>query len=209
LIGVKPEIIQGAPANRVGVLVLRQRFAVPSYGISRLGNSPWCAAVTLVVKRAVVCPAWFLRGRMKPDVTDIDPGSQRYAKRSNGPIEVLVIERVFVMINASRRVGHLVTHKPNPVVARVGFDLVHSRAGPCHNCRLHSHRRADTCKRKICRATADRKLTPGSVVIHVALPWMRLAPCVFVRRDVLGFAEIGRARIQCRVQVVHCHGDPM
>ena len=39
------------------------------------------------------------------------------------------------------------------------------------------------------------ELTIGSVVIHVALPWMRLAPGVFVRSDILRFGEIGGAWI--------------
>ena len=73
LIGVEPEIIQCAPANRVGVLILCKGFCVPRYGISSLSHSPRRAAVTLVVERAVVCPAGLLRRRVKADVTDIDP----------------------------------------------------------------------------------------------------------------------------------------
>src|SRR5205807_2788289 len=65
LIGVKPEVIQCAEANRVGILILRKRFAVPGYGITRLSDSPGHAAVTLIVKRAVVCPTGFLRRRVK------------------------------------------------------------------------------------------------------------------------------------------------
>ena len=50
-------------------------------------------------------------------------------------------------------------------------------------------------KRKIGRTTADRELAIGDVVIHVAFAGMRLAPCVFVRANVLRFAEIGRTLI--------------
>ena len=43
---------------------------------SRLSDIPWCAAVTLIVKRAVVWPARFLWRRMKVDVTDVGSGSE-------------------------------------------------------------------------------------------------------------------------------------
>jgi hypothetical protein len=142
LIGIKPEVIQCAPANRVRVLVLRKRFAVPGYGTTGLSNLPRLAAVTLVVKRAIVCPGWMLRRRMKPDVADVNAGCQRDTKRLNASIEVLVIERIFVMVNTGRRVGHLVTHKPDAVVTRVGLDLAHRGTGPGHYGGLHSHRRS-------------------------------------------------------------------
>ena len=80
MIGIEPEVIQCAEANRVRVLILRKRFAVPGYGITGLSDSPGRAAVTLVIKRAVVCPARFLRRRVKSDVTKIGPGAQRHAK---------------------------------------------------------------------------------------------------------------------------------
>ena len=72
LIGIEPEIIQCAPANRVGVLVLCKRFSVPGYGIGSLSNSPRRAAISLVVKRAVICPTRVLRRRVKSDVTDVN-----------------------------------------------------------------------------------------------------------------------------------------
>ncbi len=70
LIGVKPEVIQCAEANRVGVLILCKRFAVPHQVTVVLSDSPRRAAVTLVIKGAVVCPARFLRRRVKSDVTN-------------------------------------------------------------------------------------------------------------------------------------------
>ena len=81
LIGVKPEVVECAPANRISVLILRKRFAVPGYGIGRLSNSPRRAAVTLVVECTVICPAGFLRRRMKVDVADVNSGSQRHTER--------------------------------------------------------------------------------------------------------------------------------
>ena len=80
LIGIKPEVIQCAPADRVGVLVLRKGFGIPRYGIGGLSDIPRCAAVTLVVKCAVVCPAGFLRRGMKSYVTNVDTWSQGNAK---------------------------------------------------------------------------------------------------------------------------------
>ena len=39
-------------------------------------------------------------------------------------------------------------------------------------------------------------LTVGGVIVHVALPGMRLAPAVFMRGDILRFGKIGRAGIE-------------
>src|SRR5213596_2131299 len=75
LVSVKPEIIQRAPANRIGVLILRKCFAVPCYRATGLSNSPRLAAITLVVKRPVICPTRLLRRPMKADVTDVGSGA--------------------------------------------------------------------------------------------------------------------------------------
>ena len=75
LIGVESEIIQCAPANRVGILVLREGFTVPCQRVGSLGRRPRCAAVPLAVKRAIVCPARMLGRCMKPDVTNVSGSS--------------------------------------------------------------------------------------------------------------------------------------
>ena len=142
MVRIKTEVIERPKANRVRVLVLCKRFAVPCYGIRRLSNSPRCAAITLVVLRAVVRPAGFLWRRVKVDVADVNRRSQRHAERLNRTVEVLIIKRVFVMPYTGTWVSHFVTHKPNPVVAWIGFGLVDRRATPGHDGRLHLHRRA-------------------------------------------------------------------
>ena len=136
-----------------------------------------------------------LNRRMKFDVRDVCSGSKRDAKRLDGAIKVLVIERVFVMINAGRRVRHLVTHEPNPVVARIGFELIHRRASPRHDSRLRSH--GGGCGRKAKGLVDSAYCVPAvrSVVVHVALARMRLAPGVFVRNDVFRFGKIRRPRV--------------
>ena len=53
------------------------------------------------------------------------------------------------------------------------------------------------------RRTGNRKLAVRNVVVHIALSGVRLAPRVFVRRDVLRFGVIGRTRVQRRVQIVY------
>jgi len=203
LIGIKPEVIHRAEANRVGILILRNSLRAPRNRASVLDDSPRCAAISSISHGAVMCPAGMLNRRMKPDVRDVCSGSKRDAERLNTPIEVLVIERVFVMINASRRVGHFVTHEPDPVISRIGFELIHRRASPSHDGRLLSHSRA-------CTGKSERLVDSGygvppvrSVVVHVALTRMRLAPGVFVRDDVLGFGKVRRSRVERRVQVVN------
>src|SRR4029434_6940010 len=95
------------------------RFRVPGYGTRRLSNSPWRAAVTLVVKRAVVWPAGFLRRPLKVDIANVHPGDQGHTERLNSAVEVLVIHGIFVMPHAGSWVSHFVTHKPNHEIANV------------------------------------------------------------------------------------------
>jgi hypothetical protein len=42
-----------------------------------------------------------LRRRVKLDVTDVDAGSQRHGERLYGTIKILIVERVFVVPDAS------------------------------------------------------------------------------------------------------------
>ena len=98
------------------------------------------AAVTLVVKRAVVCPAGFLRWRMKSGVTDVGASAQRHTEGLDRPIEVLVIQRILVVVDAGTWIGDFVTHKPEAIVSRIRLHLIDRRARPSHDSRLHPHR---------------------------------------------------------------------
>ena len=101
MIGVEPEVIQGAETDSVGVLILRQSFRVPSDRGSVLHNSPGSAAITLVVERAVVCPAGFLTRCVKRDVRDVYAGCEWHAEGLDPAVEVLVVQRVFIMPHTS------------------------------------------------------------------------------------------------------------
>src|SRR6266550_2689558 len=138
LIRVEPKIIQCAPANRIGVLVLRKCFAVPHHTPS---NIPRSAAIPLVIKRAVICPAGMLRRRVKSDIADAS-GKYRYPKGLYSAVQVHVKDGVFIMPDAVGRSRHLVTDEENPVVARIGFDWDHRCPGCCpgFDSSLHSHR---------------------------------------------------------------------
>jgi len=208
LIGVESEVIQRAIANRVGVLILSKGFAVPSYGITRLSDSPGRAAVTLVIKRAVVCPARFLRRRMKSDVTEIGSSTQRHGKGLDAAIEILVEQGVLIVIDARRGIAHFVAHKPDPIVSRIRLSLIYRRPCPSRDGRVRSHGLPERGKCKV-RCAVNRKLTMGSVVIHVALPGMGLTPSVLLRRVVLRFREIGCAFIERCVQITDLHANPV
>lgn len=138
MIGIESEIIQRAPANCVGVLVLRERFAIPCQRVGGLGRRPRRAGISLAVKRTVVSESRLLRRCVKPDVSDVNSRCQRHGEGLNGAIEVFVIERVFIVPDSGRRVGHLVPHEPDPVVSRIGLDPVHRRTSPSPDRRLHS-----------------------------------------------------------------------
>jgi hypothetical protein len=160
-----------------------------------LGNIPRCAAISSISLGAIMCPAGMLKRCVKSDVAYVYSGSKRNAERLDGAIEVLVIERVFVMVNTGRRVSHFVTHEPNPVVARIGFDLIYRRASPSHDRRLLSHTGACASKTKGLVDSGYVVPTVRSVVIHVALVRMTLAPGAFVGDNVFRFGKICRSRV--------------
>ena len=139
LIGIEPEVIQRAEANGIGVLILRKGFGVPGDRACVLGNIPWSAAVTLVVKGAIICPAGLLNRRMKSDVRDVYSWPNRDAERLDRAIEVLVVESVLIVVDASRGVRHLVAHEPDAIIAVIRFDLIDCRTGPSRDCRMRSY----------------------------------------------------------------------
>ena len=107
----------------------------------------------------------------------------------------MVIDRVFIVPDTSRWVGYLIAHKPNAVVPWVRFDLIYRRASPRHNGRLLSH--GGTCFTKTKRLVNSEYavLTVGSVVIHVALSRVTLAPDAFIWDDVIRFSEVCCSRV--------------
>ena len=74
---------------------------------------------------------------MKVDITDVHSVTQGYRERLNCAVQVHVKQRIIVVPDASRRGSHLVTDKPDPIVARIRLLLRDSRASPSHNGRLH------------------------------------------------------------------------
>ena len=147
---------------------------------------------------------------MKIDVADGNSGSQRHAERLNRAIKILVIERVFIVPDSRRRVGHFEPHEPNSIVTRIWFDLAHRRGRRCPGLDggFHSHCAPDSCKREM-RGAGDIELTVGGIVKHVAFSRMRLAPRVLLRTKVSGFAKVRRTRILCCVQVADINSNPV
>ena len=82
-------------------MILRKSFRVPSNRACILRNIPRCAAITLIVERAVICPAGFLTWGVKPDVRDVYSGSERHVEGLDRAVEVLVVQRVFIVPDAS------------------------------------------------------------------------------------------------------------
>ena len=135
---IKPEIVQRAKANRVGVRIGHKRFGEPGNGNTAKADRPGHAAVTLVVKGAVVRPARFLRRRVKADVSEI---KSRHPEICDAAIEIFVIDGVFIVPHAVIWPGHLIADKEDPVASRGRLVLSHrcARGCPSHDGRLHSH----------------------------------------------------------------------
>jgi hypothetical protein len=123
LVGIEPEVIQRAPANSVGILILRKRFCLPGYGGRGLIDRS--AAISLVIKSAVVWPARFLRRRVKSDVTNINSRSYRQPGRLDSTTQAHVIEGILIVPDSSRRIGYFLADEPDAVVSRIGLDPVH------------------------------------------------------------------------------------
>jgi len=113
------------------------------------------------------------------------------------------------VIDARRGIAHLVAHEPDAIVSRIRLELIYRCTCPSFNGRLHSHGLANRGKCEEARCAVNKELMVGSVVIHVALPGMSLAPGVFMRSNISGFGEIDRALIHCCVQVIDLHKDPV
>jgi hypothetical protein len=82
-------------------LILRKGFRVPGDRACVLSNIPRRAAESSISLSAVICPTGFLTRGVKPDVRDVYSESDRYAERLDRAIKVLVVQRVFIMPNAS------------------------------------------------------------------------------------------------------------
>ena len=122
----------------------------------------------------------------------------------NPTIEVLVIERVFIVPDPTTGVRDFVAHEPDTIVARIGLDRVaHRRASPSFNGWLLSHGGSYGLETKRLIDSGYAVLTVRSVVIHVAFRGMGRAPDAFVRDDVIRFSKVLRPRVQRRIQVVN------
>ena len=209
LVRIKTEIVESAKANCVRVLILRKSFCVPGNGACVLSNSPRHAAVSNISLCAIIRPAGVLNWRMEPNVRDIDSRSKRYGERLDRAIQVLIIERVFIMPDTGTGARYSEAHEPDTIISRVGFLPVYSRAGPGHDCRLLAHRGANGAKGEVCRAATHGLLPVGRIVVHVALAWMTLAPGVFVRDDVFRFGKIGGVLVLGWNKVIRVHQNSM
>jgi len=97
LVGVKPEIVQRAPPNRIGILIGRKSFRAPGNGACVLANIPRCAAVTGIPDRSIMCPTGMLRRCVKFNISYIDSSAHRHAERLDGAIQIHVKESVFIV----------------------------------------------------------------------------------------------------------------
>jgi hypothetical protein len=145
---------------------------------------------------------------MKADVTDVDTRPQGHTKRLDSSVQVLVIQSILIVPDSGTGIGYFVSHEPEAIIARVRLDLVYCLACPRHDGRSPPDRGANRRKCEV-RCAADVELAIRNVVVHIALPGMRLAPCVLVGSDILGFGEVRRALIEVLIQIIDFNPDPM
>ena len=148
---------------------------------------------------------------MESDKTEVNPGSERYGERLNRPIEVFVVEGVFIVPLVWAKSGDFVTHKPDTIISRFWLDLIDCRpcANPFHNRRLHPGCRRHCSETEGRVGTADAKLTVGDVVKHVALAGMGHTPGVLARSDICRFGKIDGTLIEICIQVADVYTNPV
>ena len=149
-----------------------------------------------------------IRRSMEPDVAHRDSDSQRHTEGLDRAIKILVMDGVFIMPNPSGGIRHFVDNERTTIDPRLRLDRSTGRSSPGIGGRSHSHRGANGRKGET-RRPSDIVTTIGRIVIHVALPGVRLAPGVLMWRYVLRFGEVGRARIHRRVQIAPFHQNPV
>src|SRR5262249_26501710 len=140
------EVVQCAPANRIGILVLRKGFAIPSHRIRGLIETPGCAAIPSISLGTVMRPARMLRWSVETDIrqTWLENWKHNF-KGLNGAVQIHVKESVLIVPYSGVRPCYLVTDEENPITTRIRLNLVYYRARSCPglDSRLHSDGRTD------------------------------------------------------------------
>lgn len=116
------------------------------------------------------------------------------SKGLNTAIQVLVIDGVFIVPHPVIWSCNFVAHKENSIISRIGLNPLHRRASrrPSHDGWLLSHGRPRGIEAEWLVDSSYGELFVRSVVIHVALSRMALAPDAFIWDDVIRFGKIGR-----------------
>src|SRR5262249_55423231 len=127
--------------------------------------------------------------------------ARKNLERLDRTIQVLVINGVFIVVHTGIWPCHLGTNEENTIITRIGLDLRHCCSSPRYNSRLLPHRVAYEIKRERLVDSNYVDLAIGSVVIHVALIRMTLAPRAFIGHYVFRFGEVLRPGIHRCVQV--------
>ena len=122
---------------------------------------------------------------METNIAQRNADSNRNTKGLNTTIEILVIDRIFIVPYACGRIGHFINDLADAVDSAFRFDRNVSSTGPRIDCRLLANRGSG--RRKGERAGSSRNAIRSirHIVVHIALGGMRLTPCIFVRGDVL------------------------
>ncbi len=145
---------------------------------------------------------------MKTYIANVDLALPRHAERLKRAVKVLVVQGVLIVPQSGIWPRDLAPDEENTVVSRIRLIKIYCRACPCPDGRLHSRSVTYWRKREIRRAT-NKELAVRSIIKHVALAGMCLAPGVLMRRDVLRFGKVGCALVKRRVEIVDFHDDPV
>src|SRR4029078_11451215 len=97
---IKAIVVGGSPTQCIRVLILGNCRRIPAYEVRILIKRPGRVAVSGVAIRSIRWEARVIRWRVEPDVCDINSAAQWHHERLNPAIEVLVVDRILVVVDA-------------------------------------------------------------------------------------------------------------
>src|SRR2546423_1774585 len=101
---------------------------------------------------------------MEADVVLCYAGSDRKRKRLDPAIEVLIVDRIFVVPHARRGICHLICNVGNAVITRIGLDTDEGRSAPGVDRRLLPHSTANPLESEWACRIRNIDLAPRGIV---------------------------------------------
>src|ERR1044071_9176746 len=179
MVGIESEVIQGSPTNGIGILVLGKGLRAPVHLISGLIRAPGNVTKPGVSQGSIVWKPRMIQRSMKSQIAYRDSAPQGHTEGLNRTIEVLIINRVLIMVHSPDWAGYFVGNEGAPIDSRHRFNWTYGSTGPSVYRKRRSHSGTYRRKSEACR-TVNMVLTVRRIVVHVALTSVSLTPGILI-----------------------------